>query len=146
MIKRMNHVGISVSNIDRSVAFYRDLLAMEVFFAPQPFGGSIYETIMRLKGAKGRVAVMRKADMEIELFEYLTPVPQPRSADREAYEHGISHFSFEVTDIKSEYERLSAAGVRFHCPPQNFQVALATWARDPDGNVFELVEPIREAS
>jgi catechol 2,3-dioxygenase-like lactoylglutathione lyase family enzyme len=147
MIKRVNHIGMSVRDLDRSIAFYCDLLDMELVIAPIPFGGPIYETIMDIRGAAGKVAVLRKAGVEIELFEFSTPPPQPSSGDRQVCEHGISHFCLEVFDIESEYERLKAAGVVFHCSPQNFRdVALATYARDPDGNVFELLELLEEPS
>jgi predicted enzyme related to lactoylglutathione lyase len=45
---------------------------------------------------------------------------------------------FDVDDVEAEYQRLLAAGVRFHTPPQDFGSARATYGRDPDGNVFEL--------
>ena len=144
MIKRINHIGMSVKSLDRSIAFYRDLLGMEIVIEPVSFSGPIYEAVLGLRGAAGKVAVVRKAGMEIELFEFSTPSPQSPVEDRQVCEHGISHFSFEVADIDREYERLRAAGVVFHCPPQNFQdAALATYARDPDGNVFELVELLK---
>lgn len=54
---------------------------------------------------------------------------------------GITHFCVEVSDIESEYERLKAAGASFHCPPLDFSgEAMATYGRDPDGNVFELLQ------
>jgi catechol 2,3-dioxygenase-like lactoylglutathione lyase family enzyme len=47
----------------------------------------------------------------------------------------------EVDDLDKECRRLLAAGVRFHCEPLAFSAAeKATYARDPDGNVFELLE------
>jgi hypothetical protein len=46
-----------------------------------------------------------------------------------------------VTDIDAEYERLKAAGMVFHCPPQAAGKGFrATYGRDPDGNVVELLE------
>jgi catechol 2,3-dioxygenase-like lactoylglutathione lyase family enzyme len=105
-----------------------------------PFGGDKYETILGLRGAQGKVALLRLGDFQVELFEFASP--QPRSADpgRPVCDHGITHFCLRVTDIHVEYARLKAAGVTFHCPPQDFAGALATYGRDPDGNVFELFE------
>jgi extradiol dioxygenase family protein len=46
----------------------------------------------------------------------------------------------------SEYERLERAGVAFHCPPQSLvdeklgESVLVTYGRDPDGNIFELMQ------
>jgi catechol 2,3-dioxygenase-like lactoylglutathione lyase family enzyme len=54
---------------------------------------------------------------------------------------GITHLCFDVTDLDQEYERLSEAGMTFHCPPQDaFAGVRTTYGRDPDGNVVELQE------
>jgi catechol 2,3-dioxygenase-like lactoylglutathione lyase family enzyme len=143
MIERFNHVGLSVSNIDRSIAFYRDLLGMEVKVAPKDFAEGPYEKIMALKGAAGRIAVVKGADLHLELFEFANPTPRAQDAARPVCDHGITHFCIEVKDIQSHYERMKAAGVVFHCEPFNFRnIAVATYARDPDGNVFEMLEMI----
>lgn len=146
MIKTMNHVGISVRNIERSVAFYRDLFGMEVLIEPRPFSGELYEKIMALNGAAGKVALLKGPGMKIELFEFTHPSPQVTDDDRPVCDHGISHFCIEVTDIDGEYQRLKELGVPFHCPPQSYRgLASATYGRDPDGNVFELLEVTRSA-
>jgi hypothetical protein len=59
---------------------------------------------------------------------------------RPVCDHGITHLCLNVTDIDKEYERLNAAGMRFHCPPQHMGALKATYGRDPDGNVVELLE------
>lgn len=142
MIKGMNHVGISVSNLDRSLAFYRDVLGMEVVIAA-PFGGEKYEKVLDLEGTRGRAALLqlKGTEMRVELFEFDSPTPRPVDPVRPVCDHGITHFALSVEDIHSEYRRLLAAGVPFHCPPVMFSpIAWATYARDPDGNVFELLE------
>ena len=45
-----------------------------------------------------------------------------------------------MVDIDKEYERLAAAGMRFHCAPVQNGDAKMTYGRDPDGNVIELLE------
>ena len=142
-IKAMNHVGISVADIDRSIAFYRDMLGMQVVVRTS-FEGDQYATILRLKGASGRVALLRAAAMQIELFEFSCPVPRGGERDRPVCDHGITHFCIEVHDIDATYRRLRDSGVVFHCEPLDFLGgARATYGRDPDGNVFELLE-VRE--
>lgn len=143
MIKGMNHVGISVASLDRSIAFYRDLLGMEVLIQA-PFSGEQYETILALERAAGKVAALKLkgGDLLIELFEFEYPAPKHADSARPVCDHGITHFCIEVTDIEGEYSRLKAAGVAFHCAPVKFARSgnKATYGRDPDGNVFEMLE------
>ncbi len=52
-----------------------------------------------------------------------------------------------MTDLDAEYERLKAAGMRFHCPPQAIGIDVrTTYGRDPDGNVIELQEVLNTES
>lgn len=148
MIKGMNHVGISVRDLDRSLAFYRDVLGMEVVIAAA-FGGEKYEKVLDLQGTRGRAALLRLkgTEMRVELFEFDRPTPKAADPVRPVCDHGITHFALAVEDIHGEYRRLQAAGVVFHCPPVMFSPsAWATYARDPDGNVFELLEQADESA
>lgn len=140
MIKALDHIGLSVVSIDRSVQFYRDLLGMHLV-VEEPFEGALYDRIMALRGARGRVVLLKSPRLQLELFEFSEPTPQTGAPDRPVSDHGITHFCVEVADIDLEYDRLQAAGVVFHCPPLVFPGGeKATYARDPDGNVFELLQ------
>ena len=140
MIKGMNHVGISVASLDRSIRFYRDVLGMEMI-SQRTFEGGQYEAILALGGASGRVALLKAQNMQLELFEFSRPAPAPGVPNRPVCDHGITHFCVEVSDVEGEYERMKSAGVVFHCPPvEFFCAAKAAYARDPDGNAFELLE------
>ena len=140
MIKGSVHVGMSVADLDRSVKFYREAFGMEVI-VQEPFEGAQYDRIMALTGVRGRVALVQAGSLQLELFEFSTPRSAPAHPDRPVSDHGITHFCVEVDDLDKEYRRLLAAGVRFHCEPLAFSATeRATYARDPDGNVFELLE------
>ncbi|MFL6601918.1 MAG: VOC family protein [Steroidobacteraceae bacterium] len=140
MIISLNHIGISVANLERSIAFYRDGLGMELVFE-DVFEGAQYERILGLKGATGKVAVLKVGNIQIELFEFLHPPPKPNDPNRPVCDHGITHFCIEVTDIDGYYKRLNSVGATFHCAPLLFAgEGTATYGRDPDGNVFELLE------
>jgi catechol 2,3-dioxygenase-like lactoylglutathione lyase family enzyme len=140
MIKGLNHVGISVSNLERAVEFYRNAFGMQIV-VQSSFEGERDEAILGLRGARGRVATVALGHAEIELFEFASPTPKSADPNRPVCDHGISHFCLQVSDLHAEYARLKAAGVAFHCPPQEFPgVGRATYGRDPDGNVFELIE------
>lgn len=139
MITTINHVGISVANMDRSIGFYRDVLGMQLV-RQRTFSGEQYENILGLEGARGKLALLQAGSMRLELFEFSSPSPKPGDPMRAVCDHGITHFCIEVSDIDGSYERLQAAGVAFHCPPLGFATGRATYGRDPDGNVFELLE------
>jgi catechol 2,3-dioxygenase-like lactoylglutathione lyase family enzyme len=140
MIKGLNHVGISVSDLQRSVEFYRKVFGLEVT-VERRFEGEIYEKMLGLGGTAGRVALLVGNQMRIELFEFTQPSPKAGDIQRPVCDHGITHFCVEVSDIQAEYLRMTAAGALFHTAPLDFSgLALATYGRDPDGNVFELWE------
>lgn len=142
MITGMNHVGVSVSDLERSVAFYRDVLGMSVVVRGD-FGDDRYRRVLGLEDPRGRAALLRLGSFQIELFEFASPAPRAGDINRPVCDHGITHFCLDVADIHVAYQRLKAEGVRFHCPPEEFAgEAIVTYARDPDGNVFELRQKI----
>jgi catechol 2,3-dioxygenase-like lactoylglutathione lyase family enzyme len=137
-----SHVGISVANLERSIAFYRDLLGMTVV-EEVTFGGARYEAILALKRARGRIAILKADSLVVELFEFLEPVPKAMDRMRPVSDHGITHVALEVDNVQELYERLSTAGVYFHSPPIHFPgCATAAYARDPDGNAVEMLQPV----
>jgi catechol 2,3-dioxygenase-like lactoylglutathione lyase family enzyme len=135
-----DHVGLSVTNLDRAIEFYRDVMGFE-FVTGREFSDARYEAIMNLKGAQGRVATLKAQNMQVELFEFFNPTPKGMDSSRPVCDHGITHFCMQVGNLDQTYETLKSAGVRFHCPPFEFVPGIkATYGRDPDGNVFELLE------
>ena len=140
MLRGIHHTGISVSDLDRSINFYRDLLGMELLSNNRFSDNPVLNTIIDLKDAVGRVAMLRSNNAFLELFEYLQPTPRVSDIRRPVCDHGITHVCFAVEDIESDYKRLKAVGIIFHCEPQLVGKVKATYGRDPDGNVFELLE------
>lgn len=142
MIKSINHAAISTANLDRLLRFYRDLLGARVVFETSwPVGTQMLDDITGLKDSSARVVMIAFGETQIELFQFATPAPAPVDPKRPVCDHGITHLCFNVTDIDVEYQRLAAAGTVFHCPPQQAGPGVrTTYGRDPDGNVFELLE------
>ena len=141
MPNTLNHVGISVSDLERSVRFYQEMFGMELAGPIFPFEGSEFDQVMALDGPKGRIGYLTHPEIQLELFEFDSPRPVSQDANRPVANHGITHFGIQVEDIDGTYERMRAAGVRFHCPVIDFTGGIrATYGRDPDGNVFELLE------
>ena len=141
MTGHLNHIGISVRSLERSIEFYTDLANMSLVVQGE-FEGAEYERVLGLAGARGKVALLRAPGLQLELFEFYHPQPRTKAADQPVSDHGISHFCLELDDIETEYRRLLAKGVVFHCPPVRFPRTgnTAAYGRDPDGNVFELLQ------
>jgi len=138
---KFNHVGISVVDIDRSIAFYREFLGLEQLCEVFPFGGGQFSAVMDLPAVEGRMCMIGKDGLQLELFEFAKPAPEAKDPEYPVSDHGYSHFGITVDDIAGTYARLEAAGVRIHTPVIAFPGGMkATYCRDPDGNVFEIME------
>jgi catechol 2,3-dioxygenase-like lactoylglutathione lyase family enzyme len=147
MIRGIHHTAVSTPDIERSLRFYRDLLGFEVVFASGWEAGTQgADRITGLKDSSARVVMLKAGNAYIELFQYASPTPKAAELLRPVCDHGITHICLDVADIDAEYQRLEQAGVQFHCPPQGVGALRATYGRDPDGNVFELLEVSDAAS
>jgi glyoxylase I family protein len=142
MLHGIHHTAISTPSLERALAFYRDLLGFhEVFQFAWPAGTEVADRITGLHESSARAVMLRAGNAMIELFEYAAPAPRPGDVRRPVCDHGITHICLDVTDLDAEYARLTAAGMKFHCPPQQIGMGVrTTYGRDPDGNVIELQE------
>jgi catechol 2,3-dioxygenase-like lactoylglutathione lyase family enzyme len=145
-IGRVQHIGLTVRNLGRSVAFYRDLLGCSVVMEQEKSGGYL-AAIVGYPDASVRMAHLRapSGDLVIELFEYVTP--EPLKAELEPARIGNAHLCFLLPDLDVTYARLKQSGVEFFSGP----VAVDTGAnaggkglylRDPDGITIELFQPV----
>ena len=139
---KFNHVAISVSNLERTIGFYRDIFGLEPLIDPFPFGGKDFEDIMALPGVQGRMTMIGNGSVQLELFEFSNPSPKAKDPHYPVSDRGYTHFGFDVDDIEAVYQRLKAAGAPIHSPIITFTGGgiRAIYARDPDGNVFEAMQ------
>ena len=143
MIRGLHHASITTPDRDRLVAFYRDLLGFEVVRESEWDGGAgVADTIYGLPNTAVKMTMLRTANAYLEIFQFVRPVGRTGDPDRPVCDAGVTHTCLAVSDIEADYARLKAAGMRFHCPPQPAPgVGTATYGRDPDGNIIELIEP-----
>ena len=148
MIRGVHHTAISTGDLDRALAFYRDLLGLRVLFEfAWPAGTEAADKITGLQGSSARAVMLHAGNAMIELFQYASPAPRRGDPQRPVSDHGITHICIDVKDVDAEYERLTAAGMTFHCPPQEIGMGIrTTYGRDPDGNVIELQEILDDSS
>ena len=145
-IERVHHTGYTVSNLDRSLTFYRDLLGCEVIATQEKEGGYL-AAIVGHPDAHVRMAHLRVRGGEhvVELFEYVTPAGS--TADVAPPNVGASHLCFVVDDLPGLYERLRERGVEsFVSPPVEVDTGInrggyALYLKDPDGITVELFQP-----
>jgi catechol 2,3-dioxygenase-like lactoylglutathione lyase family enzyme len=135
-----HHVAISVSDMERALRFYRDLLGFEVDWERERYSGELLAKVVGLPGAEARVVMLKGYGARIELFQYITPAGE-ESGPKRMCDFGITHFALTVKNIHEIYGRLAGAGVAFNCPPQNLRPGVwATYMKDPEGVTIELVE------
>jgi catechol 2,3-dioxygenase-like lactoylglutathione lyase family enzyme len=141
VIRGIHHTAISTPDIDRAIAFYRDLLGFEVLVnGGWPRGVESVDTLIGLKDSAARMAMLRKGNAMLELFEFESPAPAPGYPHRPVNDHGLTHICLDVTDLGSEYARLKGAGMFFHSAPVGTGDSCGVYGRDPDGNVIEFME------
>lgn len=146
---QIQHVGLSVASIDRSLSIYRDILGMEVALdmeLPPEHLKAHFQDTFDLKHKKLRVAVVKSATgVWLELFQFSDPAPKPAPASAKFSNIGICQIALEVRDIAGVIKKLEAKGVKFVHPlfntemPGGFKCKFRSF-RDPDGILVELLE------
>jgi len=140
-MKAIRHVGIVVTNLNKALHFYRDLLGLKVTNKMVERGDYI-DKISGLKNVK--VTTIKMAAEYGNLIELLYFHSHPKESidKKEICEIGVSHIAFTVENLDVEYERLLKAGVQFNVPPQISPngYAKVTFCKDPDGSLIELVQ------
>ena len=141
MIRGVHHTAIGVRDMERSLAFYRDLLGLPVLRDWIEDDRQI-DLIVGLPDARLRIVHLDAgAGGVVELIEYLSPRGKPLPPDFQQCDFAVTHLAFRVRGIQALYERLRAAGVRFTCPPQERPNGwYATYFFDPNDVTLELLE------
>lgn len=139
----IHHTSRSVSDMERSLRFYRDLLGMEVLLDTE-MAGEMLEREVALEGARLRLVELGSEGAPLlELLEYYEPKPKQRSDELRPCDAGAHHVALTVEDIESAYASLREAGVEFTCPPQEvdagyFEGHRTAYCYDPDHLIVEL--------
>jgi catechol 2,3-dioxygenase-like lactoylglutathione lyase family enzyme len=143
-MQMLHHTGLTVSDLQRSLRFWRDALGMDVLFEQEKVGGYI-EAIVGEPGAHVRMAHLAFGGLgtRIELFEYVAP-RGGRHLQRPA-DVGFSHICVACDDLDERLERLVAAGGTAFSKPVEVDTGVnrggrGVYLRDPDGHVVELFE------
>jgi catechol 2,3-dioxygenase-like lactoylglutathione lyase family enzyme len=146
-IQRVAMIGFSVSDMDRSMAFYSDVLGFEKI-SDFRVTGAAYDRLQGVFASNARIVHMRLGEQIVELTQYVSPpdgrpVPVPSRSNDLWFEH----MAIVVSDMEKAYETLQRHGVRQISPePQTIPASNVPAAgikamkfRDPDNHNLELL-------
>ena len=146
-ITAVGSIGFTVSDMDRSVAFYRDVLAFKPI-SDVEVDGPEYDRLWGLFGVRARVVRMQLGAQSLELIEFLSP-PDVRPIPVPSYSNDLwfQHIAIVVRDMEAAWEHLRTHHVRQISPrPQTIPISnpaaggiKAIKFRDPDGHNLELL-------
>ena len=150
MVGRIYHVGLTVSDLERSIAFYRDVLGLE-------FQGEIFmegeetDKMFRRANCKARVAYLNGSKAveapPVELIQFVNN--EVKKVPSDLFTTSISEVCFYTDDIDSAYKHLVDNNVECLSEPQYFDFrgdgfgeSRAFYFRDPDGIILEMMQPL----
>jgi catechol 2,3-dioxygenase-like lactoylglutathione lyase family enzyme len=140
-----DHTGITVSNLESSLMFWRDVLGFE-FSHRAHQEGEMAEQITGVKGAELKLAVVKApGGHKIELIEYLAPADRKRDAHLRPSDVGHVHVALTVENLKPLLEKIAASGWKAAGNPQTLTAGpnagkRVIYVRDPDGTTIEFME------
>jgi len=139
MITAIEHVGLSVADLERSLAFYCDLMGFELLRVLDCGPDSDLGRVVAMPACSAQVAHLLMDGRMLELFEYADPPGRVMGADRRQADHGWVHMGLTSTDTRADTARLQAAGVEFLSEPVEFRPGVwIVYFKGPDGEVIEL--------
>jgi catechol 2,3-dioxygenase-like lactoylglutathione lyase family enzyme len=149
--RNLSHVAIGAREMDRSVAFYRDVVGLEVTFdGVEEFRGADGEIMLRRRG----VYLRWSHDPDAAFVVLDQPFDRERTGEvKRVGELGLHHVGFWVDDVDAVAERASHAGAPFFLGPADAdsreygEPAGAPMRmlllHDPDGNVVQFDQRVR---
>ncbi len=141
-IKRFDHTGITVADLDAATAFFVGLgLQVE---GTGSVAGEFVETVCGIPGAQCRIAMLKSPDgARLELASFTTPNQTPGSPQAMANEVGLRNVSFEVGDLQAAVDAVAADGYGLvgGIGEHKGSVRMA-YVRGPEGIVVSLFEQL----
>ena len=146
LVQAVDTVGITVSDMERAIAFYSEALSFTKISDVEVYGEE-YEKLLGLFGVRLRLVRMQLGEEEIELIQHLTPQGQPVPIDSRSNDLWFQHIAIVVRDMDRAYQKLREFNVtHVSTSPQKLPDYIeaaagieAFYFRDPDGNTLELI-------
>ncbi len=142
MIINVNHTSFTVSDLDRSISFYRNLLGLELISLTGR-DPAFSEKVTGIPGASLKIAYLQTPGHRLELIQYLSPSGE--KLDCRTNNIGSAHLAFNVDNLPALYADLKAKGVQFKSEPLEVPAGpnkgtMAVYFTDPDGITLEFLQ------
>ena len=140
-----DHTGFTVANLERSLAFWQDVLGFELSHTAHQTG-ELAREITGVAGAEIRLAVLKApGGHKIELLEYLAPSDR-KHVDLRPCDVGSVHVALLVDDLDAVLNAIAASGWKAAGKPQTLKTGpnagkRVVYVRDPDGTTIEFMQP-----
>lgn len=139
-----DHTGITVADLERSLAFWQGVLGFELSHRPH-HTGDLASEVTGVPGAEISIAVLKGYGHKIELLEYVAPADRGR-ANLRPCDVGSLHVAFTVDNLDAVLSAIAASGWRAVGKPQTLRSGPNTgkrvvYVRDPDGTTIEFMQP-----
>jgi catechol 2,3-dioxygenase-like lactoylglutathione lyase family enzyme len=139
-----DHTGITVADLERSLAFWQGVLGFELSHRPH-HTGDLASEVTGVSGAEISIAVLKGYGHKIELLEYIAPADRRRVNIRPC-DVGSLHVAFTVDNLGAVLSAIAASGWRAVGKPQTLESGpnagkRVVYVRDPDGTTIEFMQP-----
>ncbi|MCW2783736.1 MAG: hypothetical protein JWP74_253 [Marmoricola sp.] len=141
-IKRFDHTGITVADLDAATAFFVGL-GLEVE-GTGSVEGEFVETVCGIPGAHCQIAMLRSPDgMRLELSSFIAPDHLPGSPTAMANEVGLRNVAFEVGDLQAAVDAVAADGYGLVGGIGEYEGSVRmAYVRGPEGVIVSLFEQL----
>ncbi len=145
-VRSVEAIGITVTDLDRSVKFYTEVLKFQLV-SEKEMAGEEVESLFNVFGARIRVATLKLGEERIELTDYLTPGGRKIPEDAKSNDLIFQHIAIVVSDMDSAYRWLRQNHVQqVSTGPQTLPPSIpeaagvkAFYFQDPDGHNLEVI-------
>jgi catechol 2,3-dioxygenase-like lactoylglutathione lyase family enzyme len=145
-VRSVDSIGITVSDMERSLDFYQRVLSFERV-GGREVAGDAYERLYGVFGLRLRVERLRLGDEYVELMQFLAPRGRPIPLDSRSNDRWFQHVAIIVSDMDRAYATLREHHVEHassgpqRLPDWNLNAGgiEAFYFRDPDGNPLEIL-------
>ena len=139
-MRAINHVGLTVTDLERSVAFYRDVVGLDVQVDQFRTGGPWFDTLTDNSGAVVEGAMLGDDSFCLQLLQYEEGgEPEPVTGHNRV---GNVHLSINVADVEAKRNEIVARGARDATPIVELPVpgGRSFYVQDPDGVPVEFMQ------